>query len=40
MRSWGHFGRPDTPGKVHHCPKISPFVDIGSDRGFLESQSL
>ncbi len=35
-----NFGRPATPGKVHHCSKFSPFVDNGSDRGSLESQSL
>ncbi len=29
-----------TPGKVHHCSKFSLFVDNGSDRGPLESQSL
>ncbi len=34
------FGRPATPGKVHHCSKFSLFVDNGSDRGPLESQSL
>ncbi len=38
--SWSNFGRPATPGKVHHCYKFSPFVDNGSDRGSLESQSL
>ncbi len=38
--SWSNFGRPATPGKVHHCSKFSPFVDNGSDRGSLESQSL
>ncbi len=27
-------------GKVHHCSHFSPFVDNGSDCGFLESQSL
>ncbi len=37
--SWSNFGRPATPGKVHHCSKFSPFVDNGSDRGLLESQS-
>ncbi len=40
LRSWSNFGRPATPGKVHHCYKFSPFVDNGSDRGSLESQSL
>ncbi len=40
MRSWSNFGKPSTPGKVHHCSKFSPFVDNGSDRGSLESQSL
>ncbi len=40
LRSWSNFGRPGTPGKVHHCSKFSPFVDNGSDRGSLESQSL
>ncbi len=35
-----NFGRPATPGKVHHCSKFSPFVDNGSDCGLLESQSL
>ncbi len=33
MRSWSNFGRPATPGKVHHCSKFSSFVDNGSDRG-------
>ncbi len=28
------------PLLVHHCSKFSPFVDNGSDRGSLESQSL
>ncbi len=40
LRSWSNFGRLATPGKVHHCSKFSPFVDNGSDRGSLESQSL
>ncbi len=40
LRSWSNFGRPATPGKDHHCYKFSPFVDNGSDRGLLESQSL
>ncbi len=40
LRSWSNFGRPATPGKVHHCSKFSPFVDNGSDCGSLESQSL
>ncbi len=40
LRSWSNFGRPATPGKVHHCYKFSPFVDNGSDRGSLQSQSL
>ncbi len=40
LRSWSNFGRPTTPGTVHHCSKFSPFVDNGSDRGSLESQSL
>lgn len=22
---WSHFGKPDTPGKVHHYSKFSPF---------------
>ncbi len=30
LRSWSNFGRPATPGKVHHCYKFSPFVDNGS----------
>ncbi len=38
--SWSNFGRPVAPGKVHHCYKFSSFVDNGSDRGSLESQSL
>ncbi len=38
--SWSNFGRPSTPGKVHHWSKFSSFVDNGSDRGSLESQSL
>ncbi len=40
LRSLSNFGRPATPGKVHHCSKFSPFVDNCSDRGSLESQSL
>ncbi len=40
MCPWSTFGRPATPGKVHHCYKFSPFVDNGSDRSSLESQSL
>ncbi len=40
LRSRSNFGRLATPGKVHHCSKFSPFVDNGSDRGSLESQSL
>ncbi len=40
LSSWSNFGRPATPGKVHHCSKFSPFVDNGSDCGSLESQSL
>ncbi len=39
LLSWSNFGRPATPEKVHHCSKFSPFVDNGSDRGSLESQS-
>ncbi len=38
--SWSNFGWPATPGTVHHCYKLSPFVDNGSDHGLLESQSL
>ncbi len=40
LHSWSKFSRPATPGKVHHCSKFSPFVDNGSERGSLESQSL
>ncbi len=40
LHSWSNFGRPATPGKVYKCSKCSPFVDNGSDRGLLESQSL
>ncbi len=40
LLSWSNFGRPATPGKVQHCSKSSPFMDNGSDRGSLESQSL
>ncbi len=41
LRSWSNFGRPVTPGTVHHCSKFDPFVDNGSDYcGSLESQSL
>ncbi len=40
LSSWGNFGRPATPGKVYHSSQFSPFVDNGSDRGSLESQSL
>ncbi len=40
LHSWSNFGRPATPGKVYNCSKCSPFVDNGSDRGSLESQSL
>ncbi len=38
--SWGNFGQPATPGKVHHCSMFSPFVDNGSHCGSLESQSF
>ncbi len=38
--SWSNVGRPVAPGKVHQCPKFSPFVDNGSDCGSLESRSL
>ncbi len=37
---FGHFDRPATSGKFHHCSKFSPFVDNGSARGSQESQSL
>ncbi len=40
FRSWSIFGRPATPGKVHHGSKLSPFVDNVSDCGSLQSQSL
>ncbi len=40
LRFWSNFGRPVTPGKVHHCYKFSRFVDNGSDHDSLESQSL
>ncbi len=40
LRSWGNFGRPATPGKVHHCSMFSPFVDNGCHCGSLESQSF
>ncbi len=47
MTSWmsrrctrSNFGRPATPGKIHHCSEFSPFVDNGSDHGSLEYQSL
>ncbi len=40
LRSWSNFGRPATPGKVHHCSMFSPFVDNGSHCGSLESQSF
>ncbi len=40
LRSWGNFGRPATPGKVHHCSMFSPFVDNGSHCGSLKSQSF
>ncbi len=40
LRSWSNFGRPATPGKVHHCSKFSPFVDNSFDHGSLEFQSL
>ena len=40
LRSWGNFGWPATPGKVHHCSMFSPFVDNGSHCGSLESQSF
>ncbi len=29
FRSSSNFGRPATPGKVHHCYNFSPFVDNG-----------
>ncbi len=34
LRSWSNFGSPDT------CSMFSRFVDNGSDRGSLESQTL
>ncbi len=40
LRSWSNFDRPATPGKIHHCSMFSPFVDNGSYRDSLESQSL
>ncbi len=40
LRSWSNFGRPATPGKIHHCYTFSPFMDNGSDHGSLESQSF
>ncbi len=40
LRSRSYFGRPATPGKVHHCSKFSPFVYNGSDRGSPEFQRL
>ncbi len=40
LQSLSNFGRPASPGKVHHCSKFSPFVDNGSDRGSQETQSL
>ncbi len=40
LRSWSNFGKPGTPGKVHHCSKFASFVDNSSDHGSLESQSL
>ncbi len=40
LRSWGNFGRPATPGKVHHCSMFLPFVDNSSHCGTLESQSF
>lgn len=40
MCSWSNFGRPFTPGKVHHYPKLSPFVDNGSQCGLLEYQTV
>ncbi len=40
LRSWSNFGRPASPGKVHHCSKFSPFMDNGSVHGSLDSQSF
>ncbi len=47
MRSWSNFGKLDTPEKVQHfsqhfffVQQFSLFVDNGSHRGSLESQSL
>ncbi len=40
LRTWSNFGRPATPGKIHHCYTFSPFVDNGSDHGSLECQSF
>ncbi len=37
LRSWGNFGRPANPGKVHHCSMFLPFVENGSHCGSLES---
>jgi len=40
LRSWGNFGQPDTPGKVHHCSMFSPFMDNGSHCVSLVSQNF
>lgn len=40
MHPWGNFGRLTTPAKVHHCSKFLPFLNNGSRRGSLESQSF
>ncbi len=40
LHSCSNFGRPATPGKVHHCSKFSPFVDNGSDRSLLCPKAL
>ncbi len=28
LHSWSNFGRPATPGKVHHCSKFSGFITL------------
>ncbi|MGH0130503.1 UNVERIFIED_CONTAM: hypothetical protein FKN15_038535 [Acipenser sinensis] len=38
--SWRDFGRTATPGKIHYCPKLSPFGQYGSDCCLVEPQSL
>lgn len=40
MRFWSNFGRPATPGKVHHCSMFSLFMGHFSHCGFVTVSSM